>query len=146
MTPVFTHTSLQYRLYQELYVKTEGRRLTVSARHEGRDGCKEFQESFSLPPGVQLDKINSALSKAGVLTISAPCESQPALPDKTSSALVQPKVVYEDQKLCIELDVKDYRWGTFLLACTTQSIPVDGHCVLQSKSVGYWAHFNIYHL
>ena len=94
---------------EDLYVKTEGRVLTVTAKHEGRDGYKQFEESFTLPAGVRLDKINSGLSKAGVLTITAPCDSQAALPDKSSSELVQPSVVYDGKKLCIELDVREYR-------------------------------------
>ena len=101
------------RLYfqpQELYVKTEGRRLTVSGRQEGPGGCQEFQESFSLPPEVRLDQINSALSKTGLLSISAPCEGQAALEEETNSAVVQPSVEYDGEKLCIELDVKDFRW------------------------------------
>ena len=81
----------------------------MTARHEGRDGCKQFEESFTLPDGVRLDKINSGLSKAGVLTISAPCESLAALPDKSNPELVQPSVVYDGQKLSIEMDVRDYR-------------------------------------
>ena len=53
-------------------MKTEGEVLTVSARQETRGSRREFQQMFTIPAGVKVDKLSSALSKAGVLTISAP--------------------------------------------------------------------------
>ena len=58
--------------FQEIYVKTEGEVLTVSAKQETRGSRREFQQMFTIPAGVKVDKLSSALSKAGVLTISAP--------------------------------------------------------------------------
>ena len=53
-------------------MKTEGEVLTVSAKQETRGSRREFQQMFTIPAGVKVDKLSSALSKAGVLTISAP--------------------------------------------------------------------------
>ena len=97
-------------------MKTEGTTLSVSARHEEPGRCQEFQEKFSLPPGVSPEQLNSALSGSGVLTISAPCTSPAPLQlhhqqtgGGSEMVPVPPSVVYDDQKLGIELDVKEYR-------------------------------------
>ena len=91
-------------------MKTEGTTLSVSARHEEPGRCQEFQEKFSLPPGVSPEQLNSALSGSGVLTISAPCTSPAPLQlHHQQTEMVPPNVVYDDQKLGIELDVKEYR-------------------------------------
>ena len=94
-------------------MKTEGTTLSVGAVHSGPGRCQQFEEKFSLPPGVLPDRLNSALSSSGLLTISAPCHS-PAPPplqhiQPASSEVVQPSVVCDDEKLDIELDVKNYR-------------------------------------
>ena len=93
-------------------MKTEGRTLSVSALHEEGGRRQQFEEKFSLPPGVQPDSLNSALSSSGLLTISAPCHGSAPAPIQHQAGgpeLVQPSVVYDDEKLDIELDVKDYR-------------------------------------
>ena len=91
-------------------MKTEGQTLSVSARQEGPGRSHQLEEKFSLPPGVLPDQLNSALSSSGVLTISAPAHSPAPLQYQTGgSELVQPSVVYDDEKLNIELDVKAYR-------------------------------------
>ena len=94
-------------------MKTEGRTLSVSARHEEGGRCQQFEEKFSLPPGVQPDSLNSALSSSGLLTISAPCTSTEPLKLQHQQTggleTFPPSVVCDDQKLAIELDVKDYR-------------------------------------
>ena len=92
-------------------MKTEGTTLSVSARHEEPGGCQQFEEKFSLPAGVSPEQLNSALSSTGVLTISAPCTTRPAplQLQHQQTEMVPPSVVYDDQKLGIELDVKDYR-------------------------------------
>ena len=104
---------------QELFVKTEGDVLTIHARQENRGSCKEFQQRFSIPPGVRVDKLSSSLSKNGVLVISAPretlsitnCEDNDVVDvsNNCRSAMVQPNIVHEDDKLTIEVDVRDYR-------------------------------------
>ena len=40
--------------------------LCVSARQEGRGSCKEFEQKFTIPSGVNIEKLSSSLSKAGV--------------------------------------------------------------------------------
>ena len=104
---------------KDIYIKTDGDVLTVSAKQEGRGSCKEFEQKFTIPSGVKIDKLTSALSKTGILTISAPREPLtveqgrfqeiPAIADNCTSALVQPSLVYDDEKLVIEVDVKDYK-------------------------------------
>ena len=63
------------------------------------------------------------MCQGGVLTISAPREPlcisssvsdghkelPAAITDQCSSALTQPSLVYDDDRLTIEIDVKDYR-------------------------------------
>ena len=94
----------------------------MSARHEEAGRCQQFEEKFSLPPGVSPDQINSALSSSGVLTISAPVTSPAPAPlqlqqETAGPEMVPPSVVYDDQKLGIELDVKDYRYNSLILTC-----------------------------
>ena len=91
-------------------MKTEGTTLSVSARHEEAGRCQQFEEKFSLPPGVSAEKMNSALSSTGVLTISAPCDSPAQLQLQHQTPGSQPSVVCDDEKLSIEMDVKDYRY------------------------------------
>ena len=91
--------------------------------------AKQFEQRFSLPSGVKIEKIASSLSKDGVLTVSAPRENlsissyqkKGAIENKTgqvfsqseetkqSEGLPQPKVSYDDDKFQISLDVKSYR-------------------------------------
>ena len=65
---------------QELSIKTEGDVLIVLAKHETKaEGgqsfvSKQFEQRFSLPSGVKIEKIASSLSKDGILTVSAPRE------------------------------------------------------------------------
>ena len=96
--------------------KTKGGKSLVS---------KQFEQRFSLPSGVKIDKIASSLSKDGVLTVSAPREnlaiSSGGIDNKTgqvfsqseeakrSEGLPQPKVSYDDDKFQISLDVTSYR-------------------------------------
>ena len=116
---------------QELSIKTEGDVLIVLAKHETKTASgqsfvsKQFEQRFSLPSGVKIEKIASSLSKDGVLTVSAPREnlaiSSGAIDNKTgqvfsqseeakrSEGLPQPKVSYDDDKFQISLDVTSYR-------------------------------------
>ena len=50
--------------FQEIYVKTEGEVLTVSAKQETRGSRREFQQMFTIPAGVKVDKLSSALADA----------------------------------------------------------------------------------
>eukprot|EP00092_Neocalanus_flemingeri_P004800 GFUD01005168.1.p1 GENE.GFUD01005168.1~~GFUD01005168.1.p1 ORF type:complete len:521 (-),score=138.30 GFUD01005168.1:487-2049(-) len=119
---------------EELSIKTEGDVLIVLAKHETKaEGgqsfvSKQFEQRFSLPSGVKMEKIASSLSKDGVLTVSAPRENLPisnyqqkgeienkngqvySQSDETkqSEGLPQPKVSYDDDKFQISLDVKSY--------------------------------------
>jgi len=116
---------------QELSIKTEGDVLIVLAKHETKTAggqsfvSKQFEQRFSLPSGVKIEKIASSLSKDGVLTVSAPREnlaiSSATIENKTgqvfsqseeakrSEGLPQPKVSYDDDKFQISLDVTSYR-------------------------------------
>lgn len=68
---------------EELSIKTEGDVLVVLAKHEtatengGSFVSKQFEQRFTLPSGVKPESITSALSKDGVLTVSAPRERCP---------------------------------------------------------------------
>lgn len=63
---------------EELVIKTIDNTVHVEATHQEKtsDGrsysTKSFNQSFTLPRGVNPDLVSSALSKEGVLTISAP--------------------------------------------------------------------------
>merc|ERR1711887_233964 len=116
---------------EELSIETEGDVLIVLAKHETKAESgqsfvsKQFEQRFSLPSGVKIEKIASSLSKDGVLTVSAPREnlaiSSGAIENKTgqvfsqteeakrSEGLPQPKVSYDDNKFQISLDVTSYR-------------------------------------
>ena len=106
-------------------MKTEDNVLTVHARQHTAGSSKEFQQKFSIPAGVKIDKLSSSLSKSGVLTISAPRDplylgfSDPehrsdqqreAISQPRGSHVSQPSIVYDDDRLTIEIDVKDYRF------------------------------------
>jgi HSP20 family molecular chaperone IbpA len=63
---------------EELVIKTIDNTVHVEATHQEKTGdgrsysTKSFNQSFTLPRGVNPDLVSSALSKEGVLTISAP--------------------------------------------------------------------------
>merc|ERR1712106_404096 len=63
---------------EELVIKTVDNAVIVEAKHEektseGRSySTQSFNQSFTLPRGVNPESVTSALSKEGVLTISAP--------------------------------------------------------------------------
>ena len=65
-------------LPEELMIKTVDNNVIVEAKHEEKtsDGrsfsTQSFNQSFALPRGVNPETVSSSLSKAGVLTISAP--------------------------------------------------------------------------
>eukprot|EP00092_Neocalanus_flemingeri_P085137 GFUD01107087.1.p1 GENE.GFUD01107087.1~~GFUD01107087.1.p1 ORF type:complete len:431 (+),score=128.22 GFUD01107087.1:226-1518(+) len=116
---------------EELSIKTEGDVLIVLAKHETKaEGgqsfvSKQFEQRFSLPSGVKMEKIASSLSKDGILTVSAPRENLPTTSyqkkgeienksgqvfsqSEESEGLPQPKVSYDDTQFQISLDVKSY--------------------------------------
>ena len=126
---------------EELSIKTEGDVLVVLAKHETKgDGgsksssyvSKQFEQRFTLPSGVKPEDITSALSKEGVLTVTAPREIvrktsqtiggfnktrgalEEAFSPKTTSAdpelgLPHPRVKYDDDKFQISLDCQKYK-------------------------------------
>jgi len=63
---------------EELVIKTIDNTVQVEAKHEEKtsDGrsssVKSFNQSFTLPRGVNPELVSSALSKDGILTLSAP--------------------------------------------------------------------------
>ena len=67
--------------------------------------------------------------------------------DRASSAMTQPSLVYDDDRLTIEIDVKDYRLcfhphchyqHTFLFRPEDLDVKIDGQqlCVTASQDVG----------
>jgi len=77
---------------EELMIKTVDNTVHVEAKHEEKttDGrshsTRSFSQSFTLPRGVNPEAVTSALSKQGVLTISAPLPQ--ALQNQGSERLV----------------------------------------------------------
>jgi len=77
---------------EELVIKTVDNAVIVEAKHEektseGRScSTQSFNQSFTLPRGVNPESVTSALSKEGVLTISAPLPK--ALKSSNSERLV----------------------------------------------------------
>ena len=61
----------------ELDVKLEADRGVLSV--SGRSASREFRKQYQMPANCELDKLNSALSKEGVLVIEAP-KKRPELP------------------------------------------------------------------
>lgn len=67
---------------EDLSIKTEGDVLIVLAKREtktetgGSFVSKQFEQRFTLPSGVKPESITSALSKDGVLTVTAPRDVQ----------------------------------------------------------------------
>ena len=63
---------------EELTIKTVDNNVIVEAKHEEKttDGrsysTQSFNQSFSLPSGVNPESVTSSLSKSGILTIAAP--------------------------------------------------------------------------
>jgi len=104
----------------------------VSAKQENRTPAgksyvsKQFEQRFTLPSGVNPEKISSKLGVDGVLRISAPRETTTykrpeALEDarrlevtrsgslsKATEGLPEPKIKYEKDKLEIKIDVSEY--------------------------------------
>ena len=86
---------------------------------------KQFEQRFTLPSGVNPEKISSKLSKEGVLTVTAPREAISIPASKQNEAietntkrnkelrqaegLNEPKMRYEKDKIEISLDAKEYK-------------------------------------
>ena len=79
-------------LPEELMIKTVDNNVILEAKHEEKtsDGrsysTQSFNQSFALPRGVNPETVSSSLSKAGILTISAPLPK--ALKSNTGERLV----------------------------------------------------------
>ena len=94
--------------------KTKGGKSSVS---------KQFEQRFSLPSGVDPEKISSKLSNRGILTVTAPSPSKrseavenktgyrdaPITKAKQSEGLPEPKMSYEKDKIEIRIDAHEYR-------------------------------------
>lgn len=114
---------------EELSIKTEGDVLVVLGKQEVKEGgqtyvSKQFEQRFSLPSGAKPENISSALSKDGVLTVTA-IRDPPAIKGKTRPAienngqqsnqqgrgdgLPHPRVKYDDDKFQISLDAQQYK-------------------------------------
>jgi len=117
---------------EELSLKTEGDVLVVLGKQEVKEGgqtfvSKQFEQRFSLPSGARPDNISSALSKDGVLTVTA-LRDPPAIKGRSKPAiegsgqqvfqasqqtkrdgLPHPRVKYDDDKFQICLDAQQYK-------------------------------------
>ena len=118
---------------QDLHIKTEADVLIVSAKQENKTPAgksyvsKQFEQRFTLPSGVNPEKISSKLGVDGVLRISAPREATSykrpealedtrrlevtrttGLTNKATDGLPEPKIKYEKDKLEIKIDVSEY--------------------------------------
>merc|ERR1740137_139499 len=115
---------------EELSIKTEGDILIVLAKQESKTKggtsvvSKQFEQRFSLPSGVNPEKISSKLSNDGVLTVSAPREAvsisgykkNEAIENKTrqsnkakqTEGLPEPQMKYEKDKIEICIDTREY--------------------------------------
>ncbi|ESO82374.1 hypothetical protein LOTGIDRAFT_134575 [Lottia gigantea] len=64
---------------EEINIKTAGKELSVHAKHEEKTEnssvYQEFTRKFTLPEGVNPEKVESTLSKDGILTISGPADN-----------------------------------------------------------------------
>ena len=121
---------------EELSIKTEGDVLIVLAKHEtktengGSFVSKQFEQRFTLPSGVKPEQITSALSKEGMLVVTAPRElpAVKRITDNNSSSsnnnnnavyahsndqqeegLPHPRVKYDEDKFQISLDCHKYK-------------------------------------
>lgn len=80
---------------EELVIKTVGNTVHVEAKHEEKTSgghsfsTKSFQQSFTLPRGVNPELVSSSLSKDGTLTISAPLPK--AVKNESSERMVPVK-------------------------------------------------------
>ena len=85
---------------------------------------KQFEQRFSLPSGVNPEKISSKLGVDGVLRISAPREagghkkhealeerhkSERSVANKQSDGLPEPRIKNEKDKLEVQIDVSEYK-------------------------------------
>jgi len=119
---------------EDLHIKTEADVLIVSARQENKTPAgksyvsKQFEQRFTLPSGVNPERISSKLGVDGVLRVSAPREAASVSykrPDavedsrrlevgrsgsvsKASEGLPEPRIKYEKDRLEIKIDVSQY--------------------------------------
>merc|ERR1712222_66055 len=115
---------------EDLHIKTEGDVLIVSAKQESKTSTgksfvsKQFEQRFSLPSGVNPEKISSKLGVDGILRISAPREagghkkhealeerhkSERSVANKQSDGLPEPRIKNEKDKLEVQIDVSEYK-------------------------------------
>merc|ERR1719400_419524 len=112
---------------EDLHIKTEADVLVISAKKENKTPAgktyvsKQFEQRFTLPSGVNPEKISSKLGADGVLRISAPRENvsykrpealehgrSGSISSKASEGLPEPQIKYEKDKLEIKIDVSEY--------------------------------------
>ena len=108
--------------YQDLHIKTEGDVLIVSSKLESK--TSQF-ERFTLPSGVNPEKISSKLGVDGILRISALREaggykrhealedsrlkSERSVTNKQSDGLPKPRIKNEKDKLEVQIVVSEYK-------------------------------------
>merc|ERR1719400_106026 len=112
---------------EDLHIKTEADVLVISAKKENKTPAgktyvsKQFEQRFTLPSGVNPEKISSKLGADGVLRISAPRENvsykkpealeqgrSGSISSKANEGLPEPEIKYEKDKLEIKIDVSEY--------------------------------------
>merc|ERR1711971_718817 len=116
---------------EDLHIKTEGDVMIVSAKQESKTSTgksfvsKQFEQRFTLPSGVNPEKISSKLGVDGILRISAPREaggykrhealedsrhkSERSVTNKQSDGLPEPRIKNEKDKLEVQIDVSEYK-------------------------------------
>merc|ERR1719278_1571362 len=112
---------------EDLHIKTEADVLIISAKKENKTPAgksyvsKQFEQRFTLPSGVNPEKISSKLGADGVLRVFAPRENVSykrtaalehgrggSISSKASEGLPEPQIKYEKDKLEIKIDVSEY--------------------------------------
>ena len=71
------HFDVRHFKPEEIEIKTkDGKYLQVSAKHEDKSDSgqvyREYKRMFTIPPEVDVDRMNSTLNEGGVLVIDAP--------------------------------------------------------------------------
>ena len=109
--------------YQDLDIKTEGDVLIVSSKLESK--TSQFEQRFTLPSGVNPEKISSKLGVDGILRISALREaggykrhealedsrlkSERSVTNNQSDGLPEPRIKNEKDKLEVQIVVSEYK-------------------------------------
>ena len=74
-------------------IKTQNNTLTVHAKHENKSEnstiLREYHRQFTLPEGIETERMTSLLSPDGVLTIEAPLPTSTAQEETPKSIPIE---------------------------------------------------------